>query len=63
MAGGDGDVAGRFRLLRYDGKLFRKKLGDLAGAVDEMQLGGRWVPFKGDRIAPMHFGDEVDEEA
>lgn len=48
-----------FRLFRYDGKLFRKKPGGLPGAVDEVKVGEKWLPHKGDRLAPMHYGEEV----
>ena len=54
--------AGGFDYFEHDGSFFRapKNLGTMS--VTHIRAGDRWEPYKGDRLAPAHFGSVVSEE-
>jgi len=31
-------------------------------SITDVRAGDRWKPYKGDRLAPVHFGSRVSEE-
>jgi hypothetical protein len=56
------ELANEFDYFEHDGSYFRspKKLGTMS--VTHIRAGDRWEPYKGDRLAPAHFGSRVTEE-
>jgi hypothetical protein len=56
-------MAGEFEYFEHEGAFFRrpKNLGTMS--VTHVRAGNKWEPYKGDRLAPAHFGSEVTEEA
>ena len=55
-------MAGEFDYFEHEGSFFRspKKLGTMS--VTHIRAGNKWEPYKGDRLAPAHFGSVVTEE-
>ena len=54
-------MADEYRYFEKDGPYFRKRADTKAPPVDEVRHGSEWVPFMGDRYAPVCFGSEVSE--
>ena len=53
----------KYDYFEKDGAYFRKdKDGEYIG-VDEVKHPAGWVPYKGDRLAPVYEGDKLDREA
>lgn len=52
----------KFNIFEKDGARFRAPADRQARIVDHVQQGGKWVPYKGDRVAPAVFGDHVGVE-
>lgn len=52
-------MAGQYVYYKKDGAIFRKPASSKLPAVDEVKHGDRWVPYKGDRLAPVYFGDQI----
>jgi hypothetical protein len=56
------ESAGEFDYFEHEGSFFRspKRLGTMS--VTHIREGNKWSPYKGDRLAPVHFGSRVTEE-
>lgn len=52
----------KFNIFEKDGARFRAPADRQARIVDHVQQGDKWVPYKGDRVAPAMFGDHVGVE-
>ncbi len=52
-------MAGQYVYYKKDGAIFRKPASSKLPAVDEVKHGDRWVPYEGDRLAPVYFGDQI----
>lgn len=52
-------MADKYVYYKKDGAIFRKPADSEFPAVDEVKHGDRWVPYKGDRLAPVYFGDQI----
>lgn len=47
-----------FDIFERDGAIFRRPASDLPLPITEVQRGdGKWVPYEGDRLKPVVFGD------
>ena len=55
-------MAGGYRYYEKDGAYFRKLAERKEPLVDEVRHGNKWVPYDGDRFAPVCYGDEVSED-
>jgi hypothetical protein len=55
-------MAGEFKYFEKDGAIFRKRTALRLHCIEEVQHGGAWMPYEGDRGAPYAFGDEIQEE-
>jgi hypothetical protein len=59
------DVTGKaYTYFEKDNAYFRRLNGPGvhdAASIDDVLHGDKWVPYKGDALAPVVFGDEVDD--
>jgi len=57
-----GNMTSEFEYFEHEGAFFRrpKNLGTMS--ITHIRAGDRWEPYKGDRLAPAHFGSVVTEE-
>jgi hypothetical protein len=46
----------KFDIFERDGAVFRRPHGRDVALVDHVRNGDDWIPYKGDRSAPVHFG-------
>ena len=50
----------KYNIYEKDGAVFRGKAG--AGFVRDVWTSEGWVPYDGDRLAPVTFGDHLRQE-
>jgi len=55
-------MASEFEYFERDGAYFRRPKGLGTMSITDVRAGDRWKPYKGDRLAPVHFGSRVSEE-
>lgn len=48
----------KYEYFDKEGAIFRKRAGRSV-LVDEIKRGGKWVPYDGDRMAPVFHGDVI----
>lgn len=55
--------ASPYTYFELDNAKFRRleKPGRVSRSIDDVLHGSTWVPYKGDRLAPATFGDEIDD--
>jgi hypothetical protein len=58
---GEGKMAGEFEYFSHEGSVFRKPK-TWTMSVTHIRNGDSWEPYKGDKLAPVHFDDEVSQE-
>jgi hypothetical protein len=49
----------RYAIYERDGAVFRKPAEREHGFIDDVFRDGRWVPYEGNRVKPVSFGDFV----
>jgi hypothetical protein len=52
----------KYLYFEKDGAYFRKKKSSEYMGVDEVLHPTGWVPYKGDRLAPVYYGDKLTKQ-
>jgi hypothetical protein len=51
----------RYDYYEKDGAYFRKNKKMKHIGIDDVKHPDGWVPYKGDRLAPVYFGDKLEQ--
>jgi hypothetical protein len=46
----------------YDNAVYRKRADSGIPAVEEVKSKGNWLPYDGDSLAPVYFGDRITKQ-